>query len=457
MTAADDAPPPRRRELRALTRLAVPLGAQQLGLMMLGLVDAAILGHYGRDALGGGGVANSLVFGISCIGMGIMMGLDTLVPQALGAGRRGDTRWLLHDGLRAALWVGAPLSLLVLASPVLLPVFGVAPSIEREATPYVIFRSFGVVPFMIQVALRSFLQAHGVTRPLIVAVVAGNAVNAVADWILVFGDDGLATLGLPRIGLPAMGVVGAALATSLVQVVTVAVYALAARAVLADLPATPRPPSQLRRIVTLGLPVGLQLGAEVGAFALAALLAAHISEFAAAGHQVAINLASLTFSISVGIGAATAVRVGHAVGAGEHRLARARGLTGLGMGTAVMLAGAVVFLVIPAELARLFSDDPNVIGAAVPMLRVAAVFQLSDGAQAIAAGALRGAGDNRAAFLANVFGHYAIGLTVSLTCAFALDMGAVGLWWGLSAGLTATAVLLVARFWHLTSRPIAAA
>ncbi len=444
----------RGAELRAQVHLAVPLAAQQVGLMMMGLVDTAVLGRYHTDALAGGGVANSLVFGVTCVGMGIVMGLDTLVPQALGAGRRGDSRWLLLDGLKAALWVGLALSLVVVASPLILPLFGIAPAVEHEATAYVVTRSFGVAPFLIQVALRSFLQAHGVTRPLLVAVIVGNVVNALADWILVFGDAGLADLGLPAIGLPALGVIGAALATTLVQLVTAAVYALAARAVLAELPATPRPPSAVRRVVKIGLPVGLQFGAEVGAFALAALLAAHIGELPAAGHQVAINLASLTFSVSLGVGAAAAVRVGHAVGAGDHRLARARGLTSLGVGSIAMIGGAITFVVWPAELAGLFTSDPGVIAAAVPMLHVAALFQLSDGTQAIAAGALRGAGDTHAAFVANVLGHYGVGLGVALVAAFVLDLGAVGLWWGLSAGLTATAIFLCARFWRTTSRPI---
>ncbi len=416
---------------------------------MLGLVDTAILGRYDREALGGGGVGNSLVFGISCVGMGIMMGLDALVPQALGAGRRGDARYLLHDGIRLALWVGLVLSLLVAASPLLLPVVGVKSAVAHQAELYVWTRAFGVMAFLLQVTLRSFLQAHGVTRPLIWAVIVGNLINAAGDWLLVFG--------VPSLGVPAMGVVGAALATILVQIVTVIVYAIATRAVLAELPMVARPPRATTKILRLGLPIGLQLGAEVGAFAGVAVLAATMSEVAVAGHQVAINLASFTFSISVGIGAAAAVRVGHAVGAGDHRLARRRGVIGLGMGAVVMSIGALAFLVFPAELARLFTDDPIVVEAAVPMLQVAAVFQLSDGAQAIASGALRGAGDTRVPFVANVIGYYVVGLAVALVAAFHLDQGAVGLWWGLSAGLTATAIGLCARFARITSRPIATA
>jgi len=302
-----------------------------------------------------------------------------------------------------------------------------------------------------------FLQAHGVTRPLIAAVIAGNVVNALGDWILVFGDRGLRDLGLPAIGLPPLGVIGAALATALVQLVTVLVYAWAVRVVLRELPRVPRPARHVRKILRLGVPVGMQLAAEVGAFAIASVLAGRLGQLPADSHTVALNLASFTFSIAIGIGAACAVRVGNAVGAGDHRLARRRGATGLGMGALVMTSSALAFLIIPAELARIVTDDEIVIAATVPLLRVAAVFQLSDGAQAIASGALRGAGDTHAAFLANLVGHYAIGLPIAIVCGFALDMGVTGLWWGLSAGLTATAIGLVVRFWRLTARAIAPA
>ena len=240
---------------------------------------------------------------------------------------------------------------------------------------------------------------------------------------------------------------------TLVQIVTLGVYAAATRSLLVDAP-PPAATSSMRRIVALGTPIGLQLLAEVGVFCLAGILAATMGKRPAAAHQVAINLASFTFSVAVGIGAAATVRVGHAVGAGDHRQARASGLASLALGGGVMSIGALVFVAAPATLARLLTDDAAVIAAAVPLIQIAAVFQISDGAQAIGAGALRGAGDTRATFVANLVGHYAVGLGISLVSGFALGMGAPGLWWGLSAGLTGTAAVLVARFLATTARPI---
>ena len=201
-----------------------------------------------------------------------------------------------------------------------------------------------------------------------------------------------------------------------------------------------------------GLPVGGQISAEVGIFGVATVIAGRLGTLAAAGHGIALNLSSFTFSVSVGIGSAASVRVGHAAGAGDHALARRRGIIGFASGIAVMSTFALAFLAAPAALAAIFTDDTAVIAAAVPLLQIAALFQLSDGTQAIGAGALRGLGDTRATLVANLVGHYAIGLPISLSLAFAAGLGAPGLWWGLSAGLFVTAVALVVRFLRRTRK-----
>jgi MATE family multidrug resistance protein len=380
------------------------------------------------------------------------MGLDTLVPQALGAGERDRARALLRDGVRVALVVGLPATLLVLASPLVLGPFGVDDKVAYQAQIYTWARAIGVVPFLLQVALRSYLAAHARTRPLIVAVIAGNLINFAADYTLIFG--------VPALGIPAMGVIGAALATSLVQIATLVFYAVAVRQLDGEhgrRPGDAPPARATRRIFALGTPVGLQLLLEVGVFALTSLLAARIGRDAAAAHAVAIQLASFTFSMAVGIGAATAVRVGRWVGAGDTPRARHAGRVGLALGAMIMSGSAAVFVLAPAALGAIFTDEPVVVAAAVPLIQIAALFQLSDGAQAVAAGALRGAGDTRATAWANLFGHYAIGLGTSLALAFGAGLGVAGLWWGLSAGLTATAAALILRFARVTRTAIARA
>ena len=213
----------------------------------------------------------------------------------------------------------------------------------------------------------------------------------------------------------------------------------------------PRPTrADFKEITGHGISIGGQLLAEIGIFGIATLLASHLGKIPAAAHAIVLNLSSFTFSLTLGIGAATNVRVGHAIGAGDRMLARRRGIIGLQLGVAVMTVFASMFVIAPAVLTELFTDDAVVIAAAIPLLQIAALFQISDGAQTIGAGALRGIGENRVTFYGNLIGHYGIGLGLSLTLAFGFGMGAAGLWWGLSAGLTVTAIYLVVRFLRAT-------
>lgn len=421
--------------------LAAPLAAQQVGVQLMGNVDAALLGHYSDAALAGAGVGNNLLFGVSSLGLGIVMGMDTVVPQALGAGRIDEARRAVGAGVRLAVLVGLVLTLVTFATPIILDLARVDPAVIAEAKPYLYLRAVGIVPFLITVALRSYLAAHHVTRPLIIAVVAGNALNFVLDVALIFG--------VPALHVPAMGVLGAALATTAVLGLTVVVYVVGVRALDASSQLGPRPASNaddLKAIVRVGAPVGGQIFAEVGIFGVATVIAAHMGELPAAAHSIALGIASFTFSFTVGIASATSVRVGHATGAGDLALARRRGLSGLALGLALMACFAAVFALIPGTIARAFTDDATVIAATVPLLYVAAAFQLFDGTQSVVAGALRGLGHTRETFYGNLVGHYAIGLPIILLLGFTAGLGITGVWWGLSCGLATTGLYLLARF-----------
>jgi MATE family multidrug resistance protein len=433
-----------RSEAAAMLWLAAPLVAQQAGHHLMGVVDAAMLGRYSDTALAAAGVGNNVYFAISCVGMGIVMGMDTVVPQALGAGRLDEARRAVGAGVRLASLVGLIGTLLVLLSPVVLVLADVNNDVLQEARPFLYMRALGVVPFLLMIALRSYLAAHGKTRPMLIAMVVGNIANALLDLALIYG--------VPALHIPPLGVIGAAGATTFVAILTTAVYALGVRELDRG---SKRPRSTAADIIAIvrhGGPVGGQLLAEVGVFGIATVLAARIGTIPAGAHSVALNLSSLTFSFSVGIATATSVRVGHAVGAGDLALARRRGLLGIALGLIVMACFAATFLAIPRLLASGFSDDAAVVAATIPLLQIAALFQLSDGTQAIAAGALRGRGDTRATLYANLLGHYVVGLPIVLGLGFGAGLGAPGLWWGLSVGLTATALFLVARFIRSTSR-----
>ncbi|HET9992187.1 MAG TPA: MATE family efflux transporter, partial [Kofleriaceae bacterium] len=289
-----------RDERRALLALALPLAAQQVGNQLMGMVDAGMLGRYSDAALAGAGLGNNLLFAITSLGMGIVMGMDTVVPQALGAGRVADARRAAGAGVRLAVLVGLMATLLVFATPWLMDVVGVDADVLHEARSYVYLRAIGIVPFLITIALRSFLAAHHRTRPLVIAVIVGNLVNAALDYVLIF-----------QCGL---GVLGAALATTVVQVLTVVLYLVATRSLYEDA-APPSTSADLREVLRYGGPVGGQIFAEVGIFGVATVIAAHLGELQSAAHAIALNIASFTFSFAMGVAAATSVQVGNAIGA----------------------------------------------------------------------------------------------------------------------------------------------
>ncbi|MEC7520847.1 MAG: MATE family efflux transporter [Myxococcota bacterium] len=435
-------------ELRALLRLTGPLLITQLGNMLLGVVDTAVVGRLGEVPLGAVGLGNAVFFTLSVLGFGWMLALDPLIAQAVGAGEKRRARHLLWQGVWVAAGGAVPLTLLVVLVTENVGRFGVPPETVREVTPYLYARLIGLAPFLVLAASRAFLQAREVTRPLVIGVILANVLNLPLTWGLVFGE-----LGLPR-----LGTAGAGWASAFATCVQLAVALLAVTKLWGPHRRF-HPPAlaPIRKVLKLGTPIGLQLAAEVGSFAIVTVLMSRLGTLALGAHNVALTLISTTFQVAVALGAATAVRVGHAVGRSDAPGTRRSGLTGIAAGAGAMLAGAALFLTVPAHLARVITDEAEVIAAAVPLFAVAAAFQISDGVQAVAAGALRGAGDTRWPLVANLVGHYAIGVPLGATLAFTLEMGAVGLWWGLSAGLTAVAIGLTARFAWLSRRPIARA
>lgn len=446
-----------RVETRALVSLALPLAAGFAGNQLISFVSTAMVGRLGATSLGAVGIGNGLFMALTLLGMGCVIGMEAPIAQALGAGETARARRLLWQGVRVALAVGVPLTALVGVIPAILRPVGVAPAIADEVRLYLLGRLPNVIPFLLYVAQRSYLQAVGATRPIVIAVVVANVGNLLANLLLIWGDGGLAVAGLPAIGMPALGILGSGLAASVAMLLSAIVLGVALLAVPAPPdPARRRPdPAAIRTILRLGLPVGVQWLAEVGIFAIAAVLAGRMGEHAAAGHQVAITLASFTFTVVLGVSSAAAVRVGKHVGAGDTPSARRAGLLAIALGAGVMSGFALLFVLVPGLLARLLTDEAPVIAAAAPLVMIAAVFQLSDGVQAVSAGALRGAGDAIFPLVTNLVCHYGISLPVALALGVFAGLGAPGLWWGLCAGLTAVALTLALRFVALSRRPIA--
>ena len=382
--------------------------------------------------------------------IGVTTGLEPVAAQALGAGEP-DRAWQGYiANLRAALLLWAPLMGVAFLVTLGMPAMGVSVPVVHRVQLYLLGQAPGLAASLAYLSSKTFLQAHGSTTPALLGSIVANVVNLVASNLLVRGDGALVAFGLPPLGLPVLGALGAGIAFSVASVVLLAFVAVPARARRA---AGRAPRVTLRATYRVGLPIGLQLLAEMGIFSLVALLSGVLGPEVASAHQVAIGLASFTFMGALGVSGATAVRVGHAVGCG--RSPRRAGSLGIALGAGVMMAGAILFAAVPGLLVSAFTTDARVIAIGSNLVRIAALFQLFDGVQTVAAGALRGAGDVRFPFVANVVAHWFIGFPIALTLGFALHLGAPGLWWGLTSGLVVVSVTLAARFWLISGRAIA--
>ena len=430
---------PHQADLKGLVSLALPVALVQFGLMSMGAVDTVMVGRVSAVDLAAVAVGHLYFFGVAVFGMGVLFALDPIVAQAVGAGDVvGVARGVQRGGvLAAALTLLA--SLLLLPAGPFLAAFHQPPEVIPIAARYAMGLIPGVFPFYAFVVVRQSLQAMGKVRAIVITVVAANAVNVFLNWVLVFGN----------LGFPSMGAVGSSWATSLSRwFMFVALVALGWKLLEPSL--RPFRPETLRlppfvRLLRVGAPIGAQQWLEFSVFGAAGLLMGSIGATALASHQVALQLAALTFMIPLGVAQAVSVLVGQAVGRGDPGAARRSMGAGLITGVGFMVLTAVMFLTAPGFLSRLFSDDPEVVAVAATLLLVAGVFQVFDGLQVVAAGGLRGVGDTRVPMLINLLGFWLIGLPVSAWLGLSAGVGPVGVWSGLAIGIGVVALLLAYR------------
>ena len=411
--------------------LAVPVVLAELGWVTMALVDVLMVGRLGAEAIGAVGIGSSIFMGVCVFAMGLLLGLDTLVSQSFGARRLDDChRWLVH-GVLLALGLSIPVTGLLYALLATLDFWGFDPRVLTLTREYFRVVLWSLLPLLLYAAFRRYLQATGSVRPVMVALLLANVVNALVNWLLISG----------RWGAPALGVSGSAWATVLARVF-MALWLLSAivrrergrRPGLFDTSLRIEP-ERIRRLCTLGLPAAGQITLEVGVFALATVLAGRLSPSSLAAHQIAINIVALTFMVPYGISSAGAVRVGHAIGRRDFSAAARAGWTALLFGTSFMLCAAIAFVMLGRPIIGRFTQDPSVVAVGASLLSIAAVFQLFDGVQGVATGILRGAGDTHSPMIWNLAGHWLIGLPLGYTLCFAAGLGIQGLWWGLSLGL----------------------
>jgi MATE family multidrug resistance protein len=422
--------------------LATPVVMAELGWVTMGIVDTIMVGGLGPEAIGAVGLSSMLFVAVGVFAMGLLLGLDPLVAQAFGARRLDEChRWLIA-GLWMSVLVTPPMLGVLFAISAMLGGWGLPPEVLLLCRPYLAILNWSLVPLLFYVSFRRYLQAMNHVRPVMFALVAANIVNAIANWILIYG----------HFGAPALGVSGAAcatLASRLLMASWLLIVILRHEAhVVPRLQDTPMGLefARVRQLFTLGIPAAGQAVLEVGVFAAATALAGRLSANALAAHQIALNLAALTFMVPFGVASAAAVRVGQAIGREDRPAAIRAGWTAIAIGVGFMSTASIVFLLVPRMLIRVFTTDAAVLELGASLLFVAAVFQLFDGLQGVTTGALRGLADTRTAMLWNLAGHWLIGLPLGYLLCFRWGLGVVGLWWGLSTGLMICGIALL-RAW----------
>jgi MATE family multidrug resistance protein len=434
-----------RTELSDTLKLAGPIVLSQVGHMLMGIVDTMVAGHISTVALGGLALSVNCFWTFTSVCNGALLALDTYFSQAAGARDEralnryfGQSFWTC--GIVAAVStvciVGGMVAYLLLAQP----------SGVRDAFGVYMRNVIWCLPsIFVFFVLQRYWQARKRVLPFTVMILSANVLNLLACL----------ALGLGHWGFPRLGVQGLALATVISR------YAMLAAGLVFTWgqlrPASLKLPrvdwAVQRQFFRLGLPAGSHTALEIGAFTIATFVVSALGAVPLAAHHVSLMMAAFTFMFPLGFSYAAAVRVGTFIGAGQPEHARVAGWLCIGVSVTVMSCFALGYLCFPRALLGFFTQDLAVIDLGVKILVLVAIFQIADGTQVSTTGALRGLGNTRSAMIANLIGHYPIGLALGLVLCFGFSFGVVGLWTGLAAGLISVGTLLI-RAWTNATRDL---
>jgi MATE family multidrug resistance protein len=426
-------------DLKKLLTIAGPIVIVQVGLVAMGMVDTIMVGRVSPAAIAAVALASTLFMVVGTFGMGVIMSLDAVVAQAIGADDRPAAVRAFQRAVVLSGILAVPTVLVLCLAEPLLRWTGQPAEVVPLAWNYMKVALPGVLPFYWFVVMRQTLQAMHRLRPILVTILVANLLNAFLNWVFVYGN----------LGAPAMGVVGSSLATVIGRFVMTALLLAISWGTFGPML---RPfareafaPAPLLRFALLGAPIGAQFVLEIGVFSLIGFLMGRLGTIALAGHQIALLLASFTFMVPLGLSMAAAVLVGRAVGAHDpaamRKAARLSYACAIGFGT----FSATMMLLFARPIVSVYSPDPAVRAIAATLLGLAGLFQVFDGMQVTGIGILRGIGDTRAPLFANIVGYWVLGLPLSLFLAFTLGLGAPGLWWGFVLGLAVVALWMLLR------------
>lgn len=444
-----------RQEIRRCLDLAVPLALAQLAQMAAGFFDTVMMGRLGSDIIAAGGLGAVTFNLLMMVANGVLSAVSPLVAEACGAGDTARVRQIFWQGVGLALLLSCICMVLLSQAPLWLPLLGQTSAVIPLTQQYLDWVLWACPMAFVFIVLRSFVAALGLTRPVMTIVLLGTGTNLLGNYGLAQG----------RWGLPALGLQGIALASVVafaVMMVTLAGYLLRQPQVksyhLLDLPRFRG--RDLRELLRVGLPIGGLAAVEGGLFAVTSFLIAEFGTVALAAHQIALQTAAMTFMVPMGVAMAATIRVGHLIGQQQVQAARRAGRVAIAIGGLFMAAMALLMWLAPGLVVSLYLDttDPAnqaVVSLAKALLGVAAVFQIVDGVQVTAAGALRGLKDTQIPLLIGILSYWCIGLLTGLGLAHWAGWGGPGLWWGLAGGLLFAAITLSWRFnWLLTPKPL---
>ena len=440
-------------EVGPMLRLATPLVVAELGWMTMAIVDTMMVGRQANSAQAIGAVSlGSILFNsLAIAGAGLMLGLDTLVSHSYGAGNVKDCHRSLVNGVYLSLGLAPVLMGIVRLLEPVLRSLQIDPSVLSQAIPYLRALNWGMLPLLLYFVFRRYLQGMNLAKPVMFALVSANLVNIVGNWALIYG----------HLGFRAIGTVGSGWSTCIARLYMMSVLLVYSlyydHRYRTGLRQAERLPDFFRiwKLVQLGSPAAAQFGLEVGVFAFATMLIGRLGAVPLASHQVALNTVSFTYMVPLGISSAAAVRVGQALGRHDAHAASRAGWTAMALGAAFMGCMGLVLVAVPQLIVRIYTPNLAVIAAAGGLLFVGAFFQLFDGLQTVATGALRGAGDTRTPMLCHLVFYWAVGLPVGAYLCFRLGWGAKGLWTGLCIALILIGTALL-YFWHRRERSFTA-
>jgi len=434
-------------EVKDSLYLAVPLAAAQLAQSATGFVDTIMTGMLGSQALAAGGLGTNLFNFLLIVSVGTVSAVSPLVAEAYGADAADRVTAVVRQGLWFAALLTVPLMLIAFQGTPILLALGQNPDTVALTQTFLSAIAWGYFPALGFAVLRSFVTALSQPRSVLVIVVIGTLLNMTGNYTLMFGKFGFPALGLAGIGWSSalsFWVLFLLLIGYIMQQHRVRRYQTFRQLHQFE-------PTVFYSLIKVGLPIGGMIAVEAGLFLSTTLLMGHLGTVTQAAHQIALQSAALAFNVPLGMSFATTVRVGQCFGKQDLSAARLAGFVGIGLGGMAMGVTALLFWFAPSFVVGLYLDvrhpaNAAVVNLAKMLLAIAAVFQLVDGIQVNAAGALRGLQDTRMPLLIAIAAYWGVGLTSGFCLSHVWGLGAVGLWWGLALGLLVAAIVLTLRF-----------